>query len=143
MKQLFLIVAIAVTTINVPGQTSWAKERDSLLVVLSGSKEDTVRVWAMVWLGVGYADNQPDSAVYYAIALGKLSEKLHFSPGIADGLSMRAMVLSNQNKYEEAIGLDLEAIEIAKKAHLQKMLANFYNNTAIIYNTKGDHTAAL
>jgi two-component system, NarL family, sensor kinase len=143
IKQLLLIVAIVAATHTVSGQTAWEKRRDSLLQVLGASKEDTGRVWAMLWLGVGYLYNQPDSAAYYGKAMCKLSGKLHFPNGMANGLSLQAVTLSNQEKQDEAIALDLEAIEIAKKANSRKTLANIYNNIAIVYSAKQDHSSTL
>jgi two-component system NarL family sensor kinase len=143
MKYLILIAVITITTIQAGlGQTAWSTKRDSLLNVLSRSKEDTNKALTILWISVGYIDNQPDSAIYYAKALGKLSKELHFTRGITNSLSIQAAVLSGENKPDEAIALDLEAIELAKKANL-KGLADFYNNTAIIYNDKGDYTSSL
>jgi two-component system NarL family sensor kinase len=109
-----------------------------MLNVLSGEKEDTSKVWTLLWLGVGYADNEPDSGTWCAKTMLKLCEKLHFPVGMVNGLSLQAMILSNQNKLDQAIAMDMEAIDIAKKAGMEKNLANLYNNTAIIYTAKGD-----
>jgi two-component system, NarL family, sensor kinase len=143
MKPFFLIIVVAATVLNANGQRSWESRRDSLLTVLSQEKKDTDKVWTMLNLGVLYLDNHPDSADYYAKALCKLSEKNHVPGGLANGLSMQAYILSSNNKPEEAIAMDLEAIGIAKKANLQKNLANICNNTAILYNGVGDQSASL
>lgn len=143
MKKLFLVIAIVVAAFNVSGQTSWEKKRDSLLSVLARCKEDSNKVWTMLWLGVGYMYNQPDSAAYFGKAVCNLSGKLHFPNGMANGLSLQAVILSDKDKLDEAIALDLEAIEIAKKAHLGNALANIYNNTAIVYSAKQDHSSTL
>jgi len=143
MKIFFLIIFLVSIYINGVSQAPWVKQRDSLLKLISSSKEDTNKVLNMVRLGAGYMDNDPDSATYYAKAFGKLSERLHYPTGMAYSLSMQAMIISDQNKPDEALPLDIEAIEIAKKAHLQIVLANVYNNTAITYNTKDDNADAL
>jgi two-component system NarL family sensor kinase len=142
MKQL-LIIAVTLITCNVLAQGQWEKRRDSLLNSLHQSKEDTNRVLTMIRLGAGYLDNQPDSALYYAKAFGELSEKLHYAAGIANSQSMQAMILSEENKQDEAIALNLVAIETARKAKLTKVLANVYNNTAIIYFAKGEYSLCL
>jgi two-component system NarL family sensor kinase len=143
MKQLLLFMAITVAACNVSGQTPWTARRDSMLNVLSRSREDTNKVLTMLWLGVGYADNRPDSATWYAKALIKLSWKLHFPVGTVNGLSLQAMILSNLDKQDQGIEMDKEAIDIAKKAGLRRMLANLYNNMAIIYTAKGDMDETL
>ncbi len=143
MKPLLLIIAGVVSVLSASGQRSWESRRDSMLTVLSQEKKDSDKVWTMLDLGVLYLDNHPDSADYYAKALCKLSEKIHLPGGLANGLSMQAYILSSKDKPEEAIAMDLEAIGIAKKANLQKNLANICNNTAILYNGIGDQSASL
>lgn len=142
MKYLVLIALLTLTMQTGFGQTAWSTRRDSLLNVLEKEKKDTNKALTTLWISVGYIDNQPDSAIYYAKELGKLSKELHFTRGITNSLSIQAAVLSGENKPDEAIALDLEAIELAKKANL-KGLADFYNNTAIIYNDKGDYASSL
>jgi signal transduction histidine kinase len=143
MKPFFLLMAIAAAALNVYGQTSWEHGRDSLLTALSREKADSDKIWTMLNLGILYLENQPDSADYYAKALCKLSEKNHEPNGLANGLSMQAYILGNKNRQEEAIAMYLQAIAIAKKANLQKQVANICNNMAILYNSIGDQSASL
>ena len=143
MKPLFLIIIGAAIVVNANGQRSWEGRRDSLLSVLSQEKKDTAKVWTMMYLGVLYLDNHPDSADYYAKAMCKLSEKNYLPGGMANGLSMQAYILASKNRTGEAIAMDLEAVGIAKKANLKKDLANICNNTAILYNGVGDQSASL
>ena len=138
---MFLLPVL--TALNVRGQVSWEHRRDSLLTVLSREKEDSNKAWTLINVGVLYIDNQPDSADHYAKLSCKLSEEKHCPGALATGLSMRAYLLSNRNKAEEGIALDMEAINIAKKEHLPVILANTYNNTAILYNGIGDQSSSL
>ncbi len=117
--------------------------RDSLLKVLSNSKDDTFKVLTTIRLGQEYSTDQPESTLYYARAFGILSEKLNYAKGKAYSLSMQALIYSRSNKQDEAISMDLEAIEIAKKANLKKVLANLYNNTGLIYGAKGNLSTSL
>ena len=142
MKQLLTFVAFFLVS-NLFAQQHWERRRDSLLKTLQNSQEDTNRVLTMLWLGVGYLDNQPDSAAYYAKAFESLSQKLHYAAGIANSQSMQAVIFSQDNKLDEAIEMDLKAIETAQKANLVRVLANVYNNTAIIYFSKAEYTSSL
>jgi two-component system, NarL family, sensor kinase len=144
MKYWFFIVAIILSTASALfAQTTRVYKRDSLLNVLARSKEDTAKVLAMVRLGELYLNDHPDSAEYYAKAFGLLSEKLNFALGKAYSLSMRAFVSVRQNRKDEAIAMDLEAIEILKKTDRKKALANLYNNTAMIYSANSDFSESL
>jgi signal transduction histidine kinase len=97
----------------------------------------------MVRLGDLYLNNHIDSSAYYARAFGQLSTKLNFAIGKAYSLSMQAFVLSSQFKLDEALALDLEAIDMLKNTNFKRALANVYNNTAMIYNSRGDEAATI
>ena len=144
MKQLLFIIALAiVNAAPVSGQTPWTIKRDSLLKSLSLAKEDTFKVWTILRLGELYLNARNDSAAYYARAFGELSGKLNFTIGKAYSLSMQALVLSSQSKLDEAVAMDLAAIDMLKDTRRKKELANLYNNTAIIYGAKGDEPACI
>jgi two-component system NarL family sensor kinase len=140
---VFTVAIILATASTLFAQPSWASRRDSLVQVLSRSKEDTDKVWTMIRLGQLYAVNSNDSAAYYAKAFGLLSQKLNFALGKAYSLSMQALILSHQSKFDDAIDLDLKAIDILKNAYRPKALANLYNNTAVIYNARGDNSTCI
>lgn len=132
-----LLVTLLMVLKAVPGQT-WEQERDSLLKVLSASREDSNKAMTMIYLGAEYEYNQPDSALYYLRRAYELSMQLHYIRGIVNGLSLQAGVLAAGNELDTAIALDSVAIDISKKANYQKGLAGVYNNIAILYDNKGD-----
>jgi signal transduction histidine kinase len=144
VKQLLFIIMLAiVNAAPVSGQSPWATKRDSLLKSLSMSKDDTFKVFTLLRLGQLYLNTENDSAAYYARAFGELSGKLNFTVGKAYSLSMLALVLSAKSKLAEAIAMDLAAIEMLKDTRRKKVLANIYNNTAMVYNSNGDEAACI
>lgn len=143
MKYPIIIIIWVASAAHVSGQASWAHQRDSLLHVLSLSKPDSDRARVLTYLGMQYMYNQQDSAVYYFREVYQLSAKIHYPRGMVNSLTCQAGILSDQNKLDQAISLDSEAILVATKAHFQKGLAAIYNNIAIPYNKKGDHTASI
>jgi signal transduction histidine kinase len=140
MKYLLLIVMLTAATCNVFGQSPWPKQRDSLLNLLSKPKEDSVTADVLLWLGAGYMGIIPDSVLYYAKELGKLSTRIHYYAGMANSLSLQAFAAHNK---DEAIALDLKAAAIATQPYNQKVLAYIYNNTATIYHDKGEFLLSL
>lgn len=143
MKPLLLLTVIIITACKTFAQGSWEHRRDSLLTDLARERIDSDKAATLLQIGVLYLDNHPDSADYYAKTLCRLCEKNHLPGGLANGLSMQAYILSNQNKHEEAIAMNMQAISVAQKANLQKALANIYNNTAICYSDMGNKSASL
>jgi two-component system NarL family sensor kinase len=143
MKKSLFIIVIFLSAATLFGQTPWTKNRDSLLLELSRDKEDTTKVWTMIRLGNLYLNNRKDSTDYYAKAFGELSKKLDYATGKGYSLSMQAFVLSDQSKLDEAIAMDLQAIEILKTTPRIKSLASVYNNTALIYGEKNDESSSI
>ncbi len=143
MKSLLLFVFAALSVYKIYGQDSWEHRRDSLLATLSRAKQDSVKAKALLDLGVVYLDNHQDSADYYAKTLCKFCGKRQLPGMLANGLSMQGYILSCQNKHQEAIALDMQAIAVAQKANMKKALANIYNNTAICFNDMGDKSSSL
>ncbi len=143
MNRLLLILIFLFLSYNSICQSQWTKDRDSLLKVLSNSKEDSNKALTMTYLGAQYMYNQPDSAIFYFKALYQLSNKLNYVRGLVNSLSLQAAILSDQGKPYESIILDSQAIVIATKAHYLKGLAAVYNNIAIPYNNIGDHATSV
>jgi two-component system, NarL family, sensor kinase len=143
MKYPIIIIIWAASAAHVSGQTSWAQQRDSLLHALSLSKPDSNRAMVLTYLGMQYMYNQQDSAVYYFKEVYQLSAGLHYARGMVNSLTCQAGILSDQNKLDQAISLDSQAILVATTAHYPKALAAIYNNIAIPYNKKGDHAASI
>ncbi len=144
MKPSSLILCFLYIALVSPGQEPWMAQRDSLLNRLSQQPDDSNKVWMMKDLGVVYLDHDmPDSAAWCARSFGALSEKLHFWIGKAMSLSMQALILADGNKLDEGLAMDLSAVGFAQKSGRTKSLSNIYNNTAMLYDRKGDYTTAL
>jgi serine phosphatase RsbU (regulator of sigma subunit) len=85
-----------------------------------------------------------ERAVQYLIAALSVYEKHKINPGIA--MTKLGLGLSYQNlkKYDEALKYYFEALAIQEKvAGGKKILANLYNNIAIIYKFKNDPNLSL
>jgi two-component system, NarL family, sensor kinase len=143
MKLTFVILGCLAALIC-SGQEPWTLKKDSLERLLLREPADSDKAWTMRDLGVVFLDHdQPDSAMNYAKKLGALSEKIHLYSGAAISLSMQGVILADANRLDEGIAMDLAAIEAARKSGRPKTLANIFNNTAMLYNRKGDFTEAL
>jgi len=126
------------------GQEPWMGQRDSMMRRLSQEADDSNKAWTLRDLGIVYLNHDmPDSATSYARLSGALSEKLHLWHGVAISLSMQALILADGNKLDEGLAMDLSAIGFAQKSGVTASLSNIYNNTAMLYDRKGDYTTAL
>ncbi len=144
MKSFLLIGCIILSALVSPGQGLWMGQRDSLLHRLSQEADDSNKALTLRDIGIIYLNHDmPDSAASYARSFGALSEKLHIWNGVAISLSIQALILADGNKLDEGVAMDLAAIGFAQKSGVVSSLSNIYNNTAILYDRKGDYTTAL
>ena len=144
MRRLLLFTVLFIFMFGAAsGQKTWENERDSLLNVLSHSRQDSNAAMTMIYLGAQYAYNQQDSGLYYLRKAYELSKRVHYVRGMVNGLSIQAGILADQYKLAEAIALDSEAIVISAKANYKKGLASVYNNIAIAYDRLGDDVTSI
>lgn len=127
----------------VSGQTTWDQGRDSLIKALSHSKEDSDAAMTMIYLGAQYEYNRQDSALYFFRRAYALSQQVHYIRGMVNGLSLQAGILADQDRLEEAIALDSEAMVISARANYKKGLAGVYNNIAIAYDRLGEEVICI
>ncbi len=138
MRLLLLFIILLMMAGGLTAQPTWEQGRDSLLRVLSHSREDSDGAMTMIYLGADYEYNQSDSALYYFKRAYDLSTRVHFVRGIVNGLSLQAGVLADRNDLDSAIALDSAALVISKKANYLPGLAAVFNNIALLYDSKGD-----
>ncbi|MEO6302465.1 MAG: sensor histidine kinase [Bacteroidia bacterium] len=105
-----------------------------LLKEFKTAKEDTNKVLLMFEIGNVYEfDDDLDSASYYYKQGEKLSKELKYDRGILKYMNNYSAVLNLQDKNEESLELNLQAIELAKKINNSFLLACAYNNTGASY----------
>ena len=109
---ILLLLSLAFST------TSRASKTDSLLKVISQTKEDTVKV--NCWNKLSYIYSDDDSAktrIYGTLAL-KLAQKINFTKGICDAWSNLAYFQeAHRVDFETAKKYYLAGIQVAKKAN--------------------------
>jgi two-component system NarL family sensor kinase len=107
--------------------------RDSLLGQLNKSGQDTNRVLLYISIGQQYENNLPDSAIYYYLLARDLSERLGYRTGILKYYSNITYVYNAQGKYEEALSLNLQSVQLAKEHGRPLQLAACLGNVASSY----------
>ena len=134
MKQIALIFFTLLILCKTGScQDMQALNNDSLLHELGIAKEDTNKALLLIKIGNNYELNKPDSALYYYKASGDLSKKINYPEGVLKYIANYTAALNIQNKYEESLAMNLEAIGLAQKIHKPVRLAIAYNNTASSY----------
>ena len=89
--------------------------KESLLGQLNDMEQDTNRVLLYISIGQQYENNLPDSAIYYYLQARDLSEQLGYNTGILKYYSNITYVYNSQGKYDEALSLNLQSVELAKE----------------------------
>ena len=106
----------------------------ALLVVFAGraasqTHADTSKVMAYLAISdTHYSADRMDSAEFYCLKAGELARALQFKKGFAEFVSYYIPVLNRQGRYQEALVLALESLEVCKSIGDRSLLAMAYNN---------------
>ena len=101
--------------------------KDSLLIKLKTSKNDTVKIKQLLNLGDYYYFAVPDSSlIYYKSAL-ELSNKIKNKKFQAESLLNIGYYLDDNEKHKESLEYYLKAIELYKAVNDEHGVANCYN----------------
>ncbi len=114
----------------------------SSFVTAQQTARDTSQVWSLLLLGDAQLakDNLDSAGVYYQQA-GSLAKEIDFKKGYAKFVQYYIKVLNRQGKYEEALPLVLESLEISKSlGKAEQSIA--YNNVGNVYRYLGNMEAA-
>jgi len=106
---------------------------DSLLQIITVSKEDTILIRTLMQLGNQYKYLQPDSSLYYFTRALEVSDKL-------DALKLKAschryigMVKENQGSYDDALEEYFKAMAIYEDTGNKNGMASCFSDIAIIH----------
>ncbi|MGF7042680.1 tetratricopeptide repeat-containing sensor histidine kinase [Mucilaginibacter lappiensis] len=116
--------------------------KDSLKKVLSNQPDDSLKARTLITLGQQYESSQPDSAVYYYQLSNQLSQQLHYPAGVVRYIANYTAVLNVQGKFDESLKLNLQAVELSRKAGLKQQLVKSLMNTGAVYQYKEDYASA-
>ncbi|MFT4155046.1 tetratricopeptide repeat protein [Parafilimonas sp.] len=124
------------------GQFISGLNKDSLKRRIAAAPADTNKVKALLRLGEDYTLNSPDSAFHYLNMAGTLSHQLNYPAGMIRYRFLYSGLLEAQGKFEKALKLSLEAVDIAQKNNLQHFYAVALSNVATDYQYNDQYAMA-
>ncbi len=139
----FLIICFSFIHFKVIGQDMSLLNKDSLIGLLKTSQADTNRVLLLIKIGNDYERSQPDSAIYFYKSAGDLSKKINYNIGVLKYIANYTAVLNMQDKLNESLDLNKQAIELAQKIHNSRYLGMAYGNTAAVYTLMHLHKLSI
>ena len=116
---------------------------DSLLKLLPKTQQDTNMVNLYINIGQQYQIRQPDLARHYYLMAGNMSRKLNYSLGSCRFAANYSAVLSMEGKYDSALIVDLEGLNVAEKWNNKLWIHKAYFNIGGCYNYKLQYEKAL
>ena len=142
MKKLFAALILMIVSIHhLSGQVLMNK--DSLLRLLPGIKDDTAGVQLYIDLGQQYESNEPETAKMYYRKAGELSRKINYPKGIIKYISNYTFVLNMQGLYDSSLILNLQAVDIAREIKDSLALAKTLFNAGTSYRILDDYENAV
>ncbi|MFT3750294.1 MAG: sensor histidine kinase [Agriterribacter sp.] len=103
--------------------------KDSLLKLLPGAKQDTNLVQLYINIGQQYEMNDHETAKVYYRKAGDLSEKLGYDAGIIKFISNYTYLLNVQKKTDSSLMLNKRALSLALQLKDPVIIGKTYSNT--------------
>ncbi|HLG33512.1 MAG TPA: tetratricopeptide repeat protein [Bacteroidia bacterium] len=116
---------------------------DSLLQVLSTSKEDTGKVNTLNALGMALSNSNPDTSIMLANQALSLSEKAASKKHIADSYHVIALANSVKGNYPSSLENNFKALSLREELADKSGIAKSLGNIGLVYSDQGDYPKAL
>lgn len=116
---------------------------DSLLLVLSSSKEDTSKVKLLKILCDQSQLENPELAAKYIDESLKLAIRLNFKKGIADGYLWKGYLEESAERVDEALVWYEKTFEYTKSIDDKRTMSAALNRMGILNKLKGEYNKAL
>lgn len=109
----------------------------------SHPQEDTGKVNLMISYGYHMARNSRDSAYAIADEIIKLSKKINWKTGEANGLLLLCELHATDLKYDTAIALAMQSLTIAEPLHANRTIHLAHRNLSEIYRMMGNDSLTI
>ncbi|MBI5217536.1 MAG: tetratricopeptide repeat protein [Bacteroidia bacterium] len=126
---------------------------DSLLNIISKTKQDTVKIITLGILSDNYRGNYPEKAIQYATQGMNLAEKINYKKGFSICCNKIGIIHKEQCRYDQAERFCFSALQAAQElsdspeiatARLgKKLIAIIFNNIGEIYRIQGIYDKAI
>lgn len=116
---------------------------DSLLKVLTTSKDDTNKVLLYINIGQQYESNDIERAKDFYKKAKQLSEKINYKLGVIKYIANYTFILNQQEKYDSSILLNKQAVALAKEIGNREYLAKSTFNLGSSYRYAGINDTAI
>jgi class 3 adenylate cyclase len=118
-------------------------EIDSLQTVISTTKDDTLKVNALIELSQKFYSSDPQKAIRFGMLAKEEAEKITFLSGLAKALKSVGIGYYMQSKYLETLEYWQQSLAVYDSIGDRKGVANILNNQGAVYFNQGDDTKAL
>ncbi|MBL7725121.1 MAG: sensor histidine kinase [Chitinophagaceae bacterium] len=142
-KVLIIFIAISYGFTANAQPTRLERVLDSLLKVLSVSKEDTSKAMVLLTLASLYETNNQDSAEYYLQKGKALSEALKFDKGIYYYYQQGTVLSYTKGNYTKALEESNKGLEMARKLKDTIKVITMLNNLGVISAYMGNFKEQL
>lgn len=137
------VVRLLLFLLSVPFAVFGQGKEDSLKSILQKTATDSDRVDLMVQLSAVYMSSNLVTAQGYAIDAIRVSEKVNYKKGIADGYRYLGNSQYNQSQYKEAVDSWLKSLAYYDSIGDKSKMANVYSNLGAVYESQSSDDKAL
>ena len=137
---LFFIAVVFIGSESLLAQNNTV---DSLKQFIQTSKDDSIKVNALILLSKQYNNDNPQLAIQKAEEAKKLASQISYKKGFAFAAKNIGLVFYNQGNYVEAINNWQEALKVFDSIGDKTGVANMLSNQGAVYFNQGDDAKSL
>lgn len=142
LRILFLLFLISENACAY-AQNEEGNKIDSLLKEEQNAVADSLKINLLVEVAYAYINTKPDEVIKYAEQALAISKKNNWTKGIARSLEIIGRAYWKKRKFNEALALHLNALQLYRKLEDKPQIAILYNYTGQDYADSGNYQAAI
>ena len=140
MRNIFFLIFLLISAINLPGQST---ETDSLIKLLEKAPADTNRVKLLLDIANKFYFYKPDLSLEYSEKALTLARELKYNNGIVRALNPAGEAKRLTGDYPRALQYQLEALEISRELKNEFVESNSLGFIGVIYMELNEYRQAL
>ncbi len=117
--------------------------KDSLLKLLPGIKEDSAGAEFYINLGQQYEGGEPETAKFYYRKAGLISERINYKLGVLKYIFNYTYMLNMQGHFDSGLALNLHSVDVARKLNDSILLGKALFNAGTSYRMLSQYETAV
>lgn len=143
IRSFFFLIVFTFSSFHLYSQNRQLDSLQNLLKTISNNDTLKINILIQVSRSYLYDFNNIEKMKQYATQVIKLSQKIHYKKGTANGYLYYGVYYNNLANYEYALAYYIKALKLFEELKDGKSLGSCYINIGTIHGAKGNYKDAL